>query len=613
LKFVIHAISQSLVISLLCLLFSFSASAELTKHDLELLDQDIQKIVKQYKLPSLAYAILQKNTSPFIRVSGVTNIKNNTLADQHTQYRIASISKMFVGIAVMQLVEAKQVKLSDRVNDLYPELDFNNPWQDTHPLRLVHLLENTTGWNDISLREFAYENTPALSLDDALAINSNSRTSRWPPGTRQAYTNSAATVAARIVEKLSGLKFTDYVEQHIFVPLNMQHSSYAQPLDQDNAATGYKRHQPVPFKHILMQPSGSLSASIEDMSRFTMMLINQGEPLLSANTLNRMEHSESTNLNRFAAGYGIANFSRYYQGHRYRGHDGALPGWMSELVYSPKHQVGFVLLLNSEQPRAFRAIVELISSTLAKSFPKPLLTNTQVPDGLIAQSGYYQYINPRNEKQFFLERLIATRKLTVTQDSANFSSLLPANWQRTLYYSEQGKWLNPQGEEVMAFANDPIEGEVLHYGNLVFKSVSGFQAWADKVIAITWLLLLIGLILHSCYWPWRRKKLTAPEVQLRQSLSFNAWSALLFLLSLALGLMSAIDRLGHIGFFSLGLMLSSLLLAATALWSIWKLKLLYNQLTAKKAFYIASLFAALQLMVVVYLAAHGVIGIQSWN
>jgi hypothetical protein len=47
--------------------------------------------------------------------------------------------------------------------------------------------------------------------------------------------------------------------------------------------------------------------------------------------------------------------------------------------------------------------------------------------------------------------------------------------------------------------------------------------------------------------------------------------------------MSAIDRLGHIGFFSLGLMLSSLLLAATALWSIWKLKLLYSQLTAKKS------------------------------
>ena len=520
---------------------------------------------------------------------------------------------MFIGIAVMKLVETKKVKLSDKVSDLYPELEFHNPWQDTHPLRLVHLLENTTGWNDISLSEFAYENNPALNLDDALAINSNSRTSRWHPGTRQAYTNSAATVAARIVEKLSGLKFTDYVEQHIFTPLNMLNSSYAQPLAQDNAATGYKRHQPVPFKHILMQPSGSLSASIEDMSRFTMMLINQGEPLLSANSLNRMEHSESTNLKRFAASYSIANFSRYYQGHRYRGHDGALPGWMSELVYSPRHQVGFVLLLNSEQPRAFREIAELISTTLAKSYPKLQLSNTKIPEAFKAQYGYYQYINPRNEKQFFLERLIATRKLTVTQDSANFSSLLPANWQRTLYYSEQGKWLNPQGEEVMAFANDPIEGEVLHYGNLVFKSVSGFQAWADKIIAITWLLLLIGLILHSCYWPWRRKKLTVPEVQLRQSLSLNAWSALLFLLFLTIGLMSAIDRLGHIGFFSLGLMLSSLLLAATSLWSVWKLKLLYNQLTTKKAFYIASLFAALQLMVVVYLATHGVIGIQSWN
>lgn len=597
----------------MCLFIHFSATAVISQQTFEQLDQQIQQVATQYHLPSVAYAVLQNDKPAFIKVTGLANLEHKTPADSQTKYRIASISKMFVGIAVMQLVEAGKLKLNDKVSELYPELEFNNPWQETHPLLLEHLLENTTGWNDISLSEFAYENSPASSLHEALALNPNSRTSRWPPGTRHAYTNSAATVAAHIVEKVSGLKYSDYVERTILAPLQIENASYLAPSEVDNAATGYKRNQPIPYKHILMQPSGSINMSIEDLSRFAMLLINRGAPLLTANTIERMEHSEIINLDNFAAGYGITNFARYYQGHQYRGHDGALPGWMSELAYSPEHQVGFVLLLNSEQPRAFRAIAELISTTLAQSYPKPQLSNTQIPEAFKAQSGYYQYINPRNDKQFFLERLIATRKLTVTQDSANFSSILPANWQRTLYYSEQGKWLNPQGEEVMAFSEDPIAGKVLHYGSLVFKPVSAFQAWADKVIAITWLLLLVSLILNSFYWPWRRKKLATPEIQLRQSLSFNAWSALLFLLFLATGLMSAIDRLGHIGFFSLGLMLSSLLLAATSLWSVWKLKLLYNQLTAKKTFYIASLFAALQLMVVVYLAAHGVIGIQSWN
>ncbi|RZQ51326.1 hypothetical protein C1E23_20225 [Pseudoalteromonas phenolica] len=192
-----------------------------------------------------------------------------------------------------------------------------------------------------------------------------------------------------------------------------------------------------------------------------------------------MEHSESTNLNQFAAGYGIANFSKYYQGHRYRGHDGALTGWMYELVYSPKHKTGFVMLLNSEHPAAYRALTLLISKALANSYAKPEFAQSKIPEKLIAQSGYYQYINPRNEKQFFLERLIATRKLTVTPDSANFSSLLPANWQRTLYYSEQGKWLNPQGEEVWHLLMTPSK---VNYCTMLTWSLNRFLYFKHGLI-----------------------------------------------------------------------------------------------------------------------------------
>ena len=96
------------------------------------------------------------------------------------------------------------------VRKLAPEVWFENRWEASDPVRVVNLLEHTTGWDDMHLHEYAVDAPPSLGLREALDSYHRSRISRWPPGTRMAYCNSGPPVAAYIVEKITHQRFEDY-------------------------------------------------------------------------------------------------------------------------------------------------------------------------------------------------------------------------------------------------------------------------------------------------------------------------------------------------------------------------------------------------------------------
>lgn len=622
---------KKVAIFALCLL-SFSANIAFAQSPsqtdaLTQLDSNIQDIIKKYNIPSVAFAVLVDGQPTHMQAYGMANKEAHSKAKLSTQYRIASISKMIVSIAIMQLVEAGELKLDDNISDLLPDLAFKYKWAASHPLQLKHLLESTTGWDGISLQEFAYNNQPPLDLTATLNVNPNSRESRWPPGTRHAYSNAAATVAALIVEKKTGQSFYSYVQQHIFTPLDMESASYSEP--HENSAVGYKNGKAVVHKNILFRPSGALLMSLEDMARLSALFINRGrlndsgDVFLQASTIKRMEYSHTSNVGEFAAGYGLFNYARYYDGVRYRGHDGSLPGWLSELSYSPKHKVGFVVLQNSENGRAFREIVTAISTHLAEGF------NTQTPNSADVStqwenmSGYYRYQNPRLQKRFFVERLVSAYRLQIKGNSAVFTSLFPPGWKRQLSYQGNDTWQNEKGEEVLKLGEDPIAEKVIHYGDRVFVPVSAINAWLDKVILLIWGILLLTMILHSLFWPiqYLRGKFSNPDdalsairaVHFRLKLSLACWSVVLFLLFLWLGMASPIDRLGHIGFYSLALWLTSLLMFIATVWAIYSVFIARKFRLPRFLYIYSAVYLFVQAVVVFYLLYFGVIGIRSWT
>ena len=115
-------------------------------------------------------------------------------------------------------------------------------------------------------------------LAEGLAFHPHSRVSRWQPGTLTSYSNSGSSIAAYVVEKITGKDFKDYVREHVFDPLGMESSTFHVPRDAALMAKGYEADgvREANYDHIIMRPSGSLNTSSREMARYLRMMINRG-------------------------------------------------------------------------------------------------------------------------------------------------------------------------------------------------------------------------------------------------------------------------------------------------------------------------------------------------
>ena len=286
-------------------LISFRASAqEKTKSDppIETIAQlrtAIEKVLKDTRTPAVGIAMVNEKGPVWIAGIGKADVEKNIDADSTTMFRIGSTSKMFVSLSILKLQEEGKVSLNDKVKDLVPELAFENKWESTDPILVAHLLEHTTGWDDIHLAEYAHNDPVPISVKDGLAYHPHSRVSRWVPGTRMSYCNSGPPVAALIVEKITGKPFEEYVQENFFKPMGMTSMTYLRSETyQQKGATLYLDGKPQPYWNIILRPSGAINASPIDMAKMVRFFVNGAAVdtthLISKASLQRMETPTTT-------------------------------------------------------------------------------------------------------------------------------------------------------------------------------------------------------------------------------------------------------------------------------------------------------------------------------
>lgn len=188
----------------------------------EELETAIAGVLEEYEVPAIGIAMVDENGPVWVTAMGKSNLAADINADTESMFRIGSTSKMFVALSVLKLVEEGRLSLDDKVGELAPEIEFENQWESTDPVRVVHLLEHTTGWDDIHLPEYGHNDPTPATLKEGLDFHPHSRVSRWKPGSRMSYCNSGPPVAAYIVQKITGQDFEDYVQENFFAPLGMQ-------------------------------------------------------------------------------------------------------------------------------------------------------------------------------------------------------------------------------------------------------------------------------------------------------------------------------------------------------------------------------------------------------
>ncbi len=162
----------------------------------------IDSIAKKHRLIGAQVLVFTRDSVLFKRNVGVMNLESKQPVSDQTMFRLGSITKSVVAVSALQLIEQGKLSLNDKLKELAPEIKYENQWEETEPVRIVHLLEHTTGWDDWALKEYAF-NSDSITLQQGIDLYPESRKSRWRPGAFFAYCNSGPPVVARIIEKKS--------------------------------------------------------------------------------------------------------------------------------------------------------------------------------------------------------------------------------------------------------------------------------------------------------------------------------------------------------------------------------------------------------------------------
>lgn len=300
-------------------------------------------------------AIVKDDAVLLTRAYGLADVeKRIPVSAQDTLFRPASISKLFTWTAVMQQVEAGKLDLDRDINEY---LDFRIEGYGGQPIKLRHLMTHTAGFEE-SLLDLLVEDVGHVKpLGEALKGSIPARI--YPPGAVPAYSNYGASLAGYIVSRLSGMPFEQYIEERIFKPLKMEHSTFRQTLPDSlrkhlSNSYGAASGEPVPFEYGSDAPAGALSATGPDMAQFMMAHLNGGL-LPGADDSSRILEPETTELmhsvaNRPAPVVDAMALGFYEQGRngvRVIAHGGDLTAFHSELVLIPAAKVGLFISFNS--------------------------------------------------------------------------------------------------------------------------------------------------------------------------------------------------------------------------------------------------------------------------
>jgi CubicO group peptidase (beta-lactamase class C family) len=281
---------------------------------------------------------------------GYADWKKRTPVDpKATLFRPGSTSKLFIWTAVMQLVEAGKLKLDADVNTY---LDFAIPARDGKPITLRHLMTHTAGFEETA-KDLITFNEAVPSLASVLKRHVPKRF--FDAGSTSAYSNYGASLAAYIVERVSGQLFDDYIEQHVFKPLAMNSSSFRQPPPPAllaRMATGYENSskQGLGYELISMPPAGSLASSGDDMAHFMIAHLQDGKygdaQILQSATAQLMHNSvtrQFPDLNGIALGF----YEQNINGRRVLAHAGDLNYFHTDLALFLDEHVGIFISVNA--------------------------------------------------------------------------------------------------------------------------------------------------------------------------------------------------------------------------------------------------------------------------
>ncbi|MEM9274743.1 MAG: serine hydrolase domain-containing protein [Cyanobacteria bacterium P01_F01_bin.143] len=346
------------------------------------LDEFMAEQMEKSHIPGVTFSLVQNGELFFAKGYGYADLEQQipVLADR-TLFRVGSISKLFTATAIMQLVEQGLLNLDDDVNKYLSDFQLENNY--SQPITIANLLTHTAGFDERLIGISTLEASGIMPLGKYLGSRMPARV--LPPGKVMSYSNHGYGLAGYLVELVSGIPFSQYIEEKILKPLTMNHSSFDLPshLERElSLSYRYRRkqktYQALPFQHIHIPPAGALNATATDMAKFAIAHLEYGEfesqRILAATTARQMQQQQFTQDPRLP-GMGWGFMERRYNQERAIAHGGGISGFASLLYLLPDHNLGFFISSNGMSGISGKFIEEFFK----RYFPVPKNTVSRSP------------------------------------------------------------------------------------------------------------------------------------------------------------------------------------------------------------------------------------------
>ncbi|NNE47935.1 MAG: beta-lactamase family protein [Rhodothermales bacterium] len=309
-----------------------------------LADSVLGQAVANGQVPGATVIVVGRDSIVFEALFGIANLESEDAVTDSTLFEVGSIGKVLTAIAVLQQVEQGRLDLHADVNSILPGWKIESA--AASPVTLHHLLTHSAGLNDRAIGYATREAASMQPLDEHLAAHFP--TPFAPPGRYVSYSNYGYGLAGYLVETVADEPFADYVSQEILLPLSVTHSGYS-PRVRGPKAMGYlvdgDDFRPAPQVHRPVTPAGSFAASTRDMARILQALLNEGDPVLSSESVRMMTEIRHTQHEYLMGNsYGLEE-SRWGDVRGF-GKGGSIPGFASYMAVIPEQGFGLFVAVN---------------------------------------------------------------------------------------------------------------------------------------------------------------------------------------------------------------------------------------------------------------------------
>lgn len=349
-------------------------------------EQRVEQLRKAYGAPGVSIALVENGKVTLAHGWGVRDISTNRPVDADTIFFTGSTGKAFTNAALATLVDAGKIKWDDRVIDHMPDFRMWDPWV-TREMTIRDLLVHRSG---LGLGEGDLLFVPNSDLSRKETVR---RIRYLKPATSfrsgYAYDNILYMAAGQLIEEVSGETWEQYLRNHIFAPLDMNHSTdsdaefmanpnHARPHSRSGGAiVGLGTQIPLDEKATIAAnaaPAGGLAISANDMTRWLLTQLAHGR--LPGSDQRLFSEEQSTEMwkpvtiqpiDLRGAEFGVTepNFYLYglgwdvqdYRGARLIWHGGAVFGSLAAVALLPRQNIGIFIAVNSEEGEIVRGLL----------------------------------------------------------------------------------------------------------------------------------------------------------------------------------------------------------------------------------------------------------------